>query len=56
MNLFVTGDPDFNHVGGCQNDGPILGALNNRCRMIIGFPKGTIILTTAHILWIWYQS
>ena len=32
--------------GGCQNDGPVLGTLNNRCRIIIGTQKGTIILTT----------
>ena len=36
------------HKGGCQTYGPFLGTLNNRCRMIIGTPKGTIILTTTH--------
>ena len=30
------------HMGGCQ-------ALNNRCRIIIGTQKGTIILTTTHM-------
>ena len=25
---------------------PFLGTLNNRCRIIIGTPKGTILLTT----------
>ena len=41
-----------NHMGGCQNYGPFLGTLNNRCRIIIiiGTQKGTIILTTTHIL------
>ena len=35
-----------NHqMGGCQNYGPFLGALNIRCRIIIGTQKGTIILT-----------
>ena len=28
------------HVGGCQNYGPFLGTLNNRCRIIIGTQKG----------------
>ena len=36
-------------MGGCQNYGPFLGTLNNRCRIIIGTQKGTIILTTTHI-------
>ena len=27
--------------------------LNNRCRIIIGTPKGTIILTTTHVLFPW---
>ena len=39
-----------NHMGGCQNYGPFLGTLNTRCRIIIGIQKGTIILTTTHIL------
>ena len=33
--------------GGCQNYGPFLGALNIRCRIIIGIHKGTIMLTTT---------
>ena len=37
-------------MGGCQNYGPFLGTLNNRCRTIIGTKKGTIILTTTHML------
>ena len=37
------------HVGSCQNYGPFLGTLNNRCRTIIGTQKGTIILTTTHV-------
>ena len=36
-------------MGGCQNYGPFLGTLNNRCRIIIGTQKGTIILTTTHM-------
>ena len=36
-------------MGRCQNYGPFLGTLNNRCRIIIGVQKGTIILTTTHI-------
>ena len=27
------------HIGGCQNDGPFVGTLNNRCCIIIGIPK-----------------
>ena len=36
-------------MGSCQNYGPLLGALNIRCRIIIGIQKGTIILTTTHV-------
>ena len=36
-------------VGSCQNYGPFLGTLNNRCRIIIGTQKGTIILTTTQV-------
>ena len=39
-----------NHMGGCQNYGPSLGTLNVRCRTRIGTQKGTIILTTAHMI------
>ena len=38
------------YMGDCHNYGPFLGTLNIRCRMIIGTQKGTIILTTTHIL------
>ena len=31
-------------MGSCQNLGPFLGTLNNRCRIIIGAQKGTLIL------------
>ena len=31
-------------MGGCQKDGPFLGTLNIRCRIIMGTQKGTIIL------------
>ena len=27
------------HMGSCQNQGPFLDTLNNRCRIIIGTPK-----------------
>ena len=37
------------HMDSCQNYGPILGTLNNRCRTIIGTQKGTIILTTTYM-------
>ena len=37
------------YVGGCQNYGPFLGTLNNRCPIIIGTQKGTIMLTTTHV-------
>ena len=37
-------------MGGCQNYGPFLGTLNIRGRIIIGTQKGTIILTTTHIV------
>ena len=44
--------PTIVHVGGCQNYGPFLGTLNNRCRSIIGTQKGALILTTTHVaLW-----
>ena len=36
-------------MGGCQNYGPFLATLNNRCRTIMGTQKGTLILTTTHI-------
>ena len=37
------------HMGGCQNDGPLLGPLNTRCHTILRTHKGTRILTTTHI-------
>ena len=37
------------YMGSCQNYGPFLGTLNNRCRIIIGTQKGTLILTTTHM-------
>ena len=37
-------------MGGCQHYGPFLGTLNIRCRIIIGTQKGTIILTTTHVV------
>ena len=36
-------------LGGRQNYGPLLGPPNTRCRIILGTPKGTIILTTTHV-------
>ena len=38
------------HMGGCQKYGPFLGTLNIRGRIIIGIQKGTMILTTSHIV------
>ena len=38
------------HMGGCQNYGPLLGPLNTRCRMILRTLKGTISLTTTHVM------
>ena len=37
-------------MGGCQNYGPFLGTPNIRGRIIVGIQKGTIILTTNHIV------
>ena len=37
-------------MGGCQNYDPFLGTLNIRRRIIIGIQKGTITLTTTHML------
>ena len=37
-------------MGGCQNYGSFLGTLNIRCRIILGIQKGTLILTTSHML------
>ena len=37
------------YMGGCQNDGPFLGTLIIRCRIITGKQKETIIVTTTHI-------
>ena len=38
------------HMGGCQNYGPLLGPLNTRCRIILRTQKGTIILATIHMV------
>ena len=35
------------HMGSCQDEGPFLGTLNHRCRIILRTQKGTLILTTA---------
>ena len=35
--------------GDCQNYGPLLGAVDTRCRTILRTQKGTIILTTTHV-------
>ena len=45
-----TGNCGNSSMGGCQNYGPFLGTLNIRGRIIIGTQKGTIILTTTHII------
>ena len=44
----VSKDADM-EVGSCQNYCPILGTLNNRCRIKIGTQKRTIILTTTQV-------
>ena len=36
-------------VDGCQDNGPFLGLLKARCHIVLGIPKGTIILTTTHV-------
>ena len=36
-------------MGNCQNEAPFFGTLNSRCRIILGTPKGTIILTNTHM-------
>ena len=36
-------------MGSCEKLGSLLGALNNRCRIIIRTQKGTIILTTTQM-------
>ena len=38
------------YVGSCQNYGPFLDTLDIRCRIIIGTQKGTLILTTTHVV------
>ena len=38
------------YMGSCQNCGPLLGPLNTRCCIRLKNPKGTIILTTTHIV------
>ena len=38
------------NMSGYQNYGPLLGPLNTMCRIIIWSQKGTINLTTTHIL------
>ena len=42
-------NPDAAFMGGCQNYGPFMGTLNNKCRVIIRTQKGTLILTSRHI-------
>ena len=37
-------------MGGCQNYGPLLGTLTIRCRIIIRTQKGTLRLTTTHMV------
>ena len=37
-------------MGCCQNSGPLLSLFNTRCRIILRTQRGTIILTTTHIL------
>ena len=37
-------------MGGCQNYGPFLGPYYSTAPSILGTQKGTIILTTTHVL------
>ena len=37
-------------MGGCQNDGPLLGPFNTRCGIIPRTQKGTIIVTTSYMI------
>ena len=37
-------------MGGCQNYGPFLGPYYNTAPIIEGIQKGTLILTTTHML------
>ena len=37
-------------MGGCQNYGPFLGSYYNTAPIIQGTQKGTLILTTTHII------
>ena len=37
-------------MGGYQNYGPLLGPLNNRCRVILRTQKGTIVLITTQMV------
>ena len=37
------------HIGGCQNHGPLLGPPNTRCRIVIRTKRGTIFLTITHM-------
>ena len=39
------------YMGGCQNYDPFLGTLNIRCRIRLGIQKGTVVLTTTHLLY-----
>ena len=44
-------------MGGGQNDGPLSGPLNTRCRVIITrTPKGTIVLATTQVQSIFPKS
>ena len=40
-------------MGGCQNQGPVLGPYYNTAPNIYGTQKGTLILTTTYILALW---
>ena len=37
-------------MGGSQNYGPLFGPLCTRCRIVLKTQKGTIILTTTHMV------
>ena len=44
------------YMGDCENYGAFLGALNSRCRIIIGIQKWTIILTTTHVYYVRFRA
>ena len=50
FNIFPNGFHKGPYMGGCQNYGPFLDPYYNTAPNIWGTQKGTIILTTTHLL------